>query len=115
LARFRFGSFVRRLRRLGVAGAASLVIVVGAAACGPGAEGKFGQELYEHSCASCHGSDLQGWIGPPLGPGSGAVELTDEQLAGATRIGPGAMPGFARLTDEQIESLVEYLRLRQQE
>lgn len=98
-----------------MAGIASIAIVVAAVGCGEGPEGKFGEVLYEHSCSSCHGADLQGWIGPPLGSGSGAVDLTDEQLAGATRVGPGAMPGFGRLTDEQIDSLVVYLRHRQQD
>ena len=74
----------------------------------------FGADLYSSSCARCHGSDLAGGIGPPLGPGSNAVTLTDEQIIKVTRIGPGAMISFVdRFTDVQLESLVEYLRAEQ--
>jgi mono/diheme cytochrome c family protein len=81
--------------------------------CGRSTDGKFGSELYEISCAGCHGADGQGnVIGPDIASsGSRAArELADDQLAGAIRVGPGAMPGNPRLSDEQIASLVEYLR-----
>jgi len=75
---------------------------------------KFGGDLFSISCAHCHGSDLGGGIGLPLGANSNAATLTDEQIEGVIRIGPGAMPGFGRtLTDTQIASLVDYLRSRQ--
>jgi mono/diheme cytochrome c family protein len=94
--------------------AASLLFVFVAAACsGPGAD-VFGADLYSSSCAHCHGSDLAGGIGPPLGPGSNAAILTDEQIIDVIRIGPGAMTSFGdRFTDVQLESLVEYLRAEQ--
>ena len=94
--------------------AASLVFVFVAAACsGPGND-VFGADLYSSSCAHCHGSDLAGGIGPPLGPGSNAATLTDEQIIDVIRIGPGAMTSFGdRFTDVQLESLVEYLRAEQ--
>ena len=60
--------------------AASLLVVFIAAACsGPGSD-VFGADLYSSSCAHCRGSDLAGGIGPPLGPGSNAAILTDEQI-----------------------------------
>lgn len=94
--------------------AASLVVVFAAAGCsGPGND-VFGADLYSSSCAQCHGSDLAGGIGPPLGPGSNAVALTDEQIIDVIRVGPGAMPSFGdRFTDAQLESLVEYIRIEQ--
>jgi mono/diheme cytochrome c family protein len=87
------------------------VLLVG---CSDASEGKFGDELFGTTCAHCHGSDLAGGVGPPLGLGSGAASLTDEQISGVISVGPGAMPSFAsRLTDDQIESLIDYLREQQ--
>lgn len=49
-----------------------------------------------------------------MGVGSNAASLTDAQIAGVISVGPGAMPSFARnLTDEQVESLIDYLREQQ--
>jgi|AMFO01.1.fsa_nt_gi Cytochrome c, mono- and diheme variants len=81
------------------------------AACSDATSGLTGAALYERACASCHGRDLGGGIGPALGPGSTAdLSLDDAQIAGAIRVGPGSMPPFARLTDAQVASLVRYLR-----
>jgi mono/diheme cytochrome c family protein len=91
--------------------AIGLVAAVLATACGGSTEGMFGQELYETSCAACHGEGGQGagnW--PPVGAGSPSVALSDEQLVGVIRVGPGTMPGYSRLTDGQVDSLVAYLR-----
>jgi len=84
------------------------------AACADRAAGKFGEDLYRLECAGCHGADLQGRIGPAIGPGSNAARnLSDEQLRGVIVVGPGSMPGYSRLSDEQVDSLVAYLRERQ--
>lgn len=69
-----------------------------------------GEDLYLQRCASCHGVGGEGARGPAIGPDSNAVLLTDDQLEGVVRIGPGAMPAFDFLSDEQIDSLVEHLR-----
>lgn len=92
-------------------------MAIALAACGGGPSPEtFGAELYDISCARCHGADLEGGIGGPLDAGSNAAtNLSDDQLAGAIQVGPGAMPGFDRLTDEQVSSLVEYMRERQGE
>jgi len=82
--------------------------------CSDASEGKYGADLFGTTCAHCHGSDLGGGVGPPLGAGSGAASLTDEQIVGVINVGPGAMPAFGgRLSDEQIDSLIDYLRERQ--
>lgn len=89
------------------------VLAVVAASCGRSTEGKIGAELYEISCAGCHGGDGRGSvIGPDIASGQSrsVLELSDEQLAGAIRVGPGAMPGNPRLTDEQVASLVDFIR-----
>lgn len=91
-----------------------VLLAAALAGCGEGAANRFGADLFAPACSHCHGSDLGGGIGPPLGGGSDAESLTDEQIDGVIRIGPGAMPGFGRkLTDPQIASLVDYLRSRQ--
>lgn len=90
-----------------------LVLVFLSAGCGRSTEGKFGPELYEISCAGCHGDRGEGAVlGPAIGTpdSNSAVDLTDEQIFGAIRVGPGSMPGNPNLTDEQIRSLVDYLR-----
>ncbi len=69
---------------------------------------------YKPDCAGCHAVDGSGGTGKPLGSGSETVGLTDEQIASVIRVGPGSMPSFDRLTDEQIDSLVTYIRKLQQ-
>jgi len=92
----------------------AVVALLVLAACGEPTEGKFGEELYEVSCAHCHASDGSGTVAwPPIGAGSDAVDLEDGQIRGVIRVGPGAMPAFPRLTDEQVDSLVEHVRLLQ--
>ena len=93
---------------------ALVLLAVVLAGCGDVSEDKYGEDLFKTSCAHCHGSDLAGGVGPPLGAGSNAASLTDEQIAGVISIGPGAMPSFSgRLSDEQIDSLIYYLREQQ--
>lgn len=88
-----------------------IAFLLAAASCsGPGPD-TFGQELYEQSCAVCHGATGEGTAGrPAIGAGSNAVSLTDDQIRGVMAVGPGAMPSFTRLSQEQIDSLVTYLR-----
>ena len=94
--------------------AAGVLAVFVAVGCSGPSDDVFGAELYESSCAHCHGSDLAGGIGPALGPGSNAVTLTDEKIVDVIRIGPGSMTSFGnRFTDAQLDSLVEHLRLEQ--
>ena len=92
-----------------------MLVAVLIAGCGDRLEGKHGEELYRVGCAHCHGADLTGGLGPPIDARSNSdIGLSNEQLANVIEVGPGAMPGFdRRLTEEQIESLVVYLRLRQ--
>ncbi len=94
------------MRRLGFLAAAALLAATGCAST----EGLLGADLYEQSCAGCHGADGGGGVGPAIGAGSNAENLTDEQIASVIVVGPGTMPGFARLTDEQLDSLVAFIR-----
>ena len=70
-----------------------------------------GQELYERSCATCHGINGEGGIGDEIDKGSNTdLNLTDDQIAGVITVGPGNMPGFSQLTPQQVQSLVLYVR-----
>lgn len=97
-----------RVRRL-----LSLIVIIAlSAACvnrpGPDASGR---EVYLDVCARCHGSDLNGGIGPALGPDSVAAGQADEFLVTAIVDGRGRMPSFRQtLSSEHIERLVEYIR-----
>lgn len=97
--------------RIGVVGLA-LAIASSLAGCGDSLEGKLGGDLYQAGCARCHGPDGSGGIGPAIGTpdSNAAMNLTDDQIRGVIRVGPGRMPAFDRLTDEQVDSLVAYLR-----
>lgn len=88
----------------------TVAIALALSACGGSTEGLMGQELYDRSCGSCHLADGAGLAGPAVGPGSNSVNLTDDQLAAVIRVGPGTMPAFSRFSDEQVDSLVAYLR-----
>lgn len=89
---------------------ALLVAMVGSS-CGVSTEGKFGQELFQVTCATCHSRNLGGGIGPAIGPQSNAATaLSDEQIGNTIRIGPGRMPSFKQLSDDQIDSLITYIR-----
>jgi mono/diheme cytochrome c family protein len=91
---------------------ASLLAVLAVAGCGESLEGKLGADLFRAGCARCHDDDGSGGIGPPIGApeSEAALDLTDEMIRGVIRVGPGRMPSFDRLTDEQVDSLVTFLR-----
>lgn len=73
-----------------------------------------GEEIYLQLCSNCHGAQLEGGLGPGLGPGSNAAGQPDEFLRVAIRDGRGRMPSFSStLGDAQIERLISYLRQEQ--
>lgn len=92
----------------------------------PSAEFEWGESLYEQNCMACHGAEGQGRTGhfPPLeghvpemlAREGGRQYLIDVQLygvAGKTEIQgvsyDGFMPGFERLSDEEIAAILEFL------
>jgi mono/diheme cytochrome c family protein len=98
------------MRRLLLAGILALALLT--AACGESTEGKYGADLYRAACARCHGDEGQGGRGPAIGtPDSNtATTLTDDQIRGVIRVGPGRMPAWPQLADDQVDSLVDHLR-----
>jgi cytochrome c551 len=84
------------------------------AACGGPSADASGAEVYDQVCARCHGADLEGRVGPALGPGSNAASAPDEYLYTTIQRGRGSMPSFSRTLDEgQIDRVVSYLRAQQ--
>ncbi len=89
-----------------------LVSVLALAACtGRPAPDATGQEIFEQLCARCHGSGLQGDVGPALGAGSEIADEPDDFLHMTIERGRGRMPSFRRtLTEEQIDRVIAYIR-----
>ncbi len=70
-----------------------------------------GEEIFLQLCSNCHGANLEGVIGPPLGPGSFAAGQPDGYLRFAIIEGRGRMPSFATsLDDAQLQRLIAFLR-----
>jgi mono/diheme cytochrome c family protein len=77
-----------------------------------------GAELYKTKCASCHGADGKGdtTVGKALKvrdlAGPETQNLHDSELKTLLENGKGKMPAFkGKLTNQQIEDLVQHLRL----
>lgn len=96
-----------------------------------GAEGEpvvSGAQVYSQNCASCHGANGEGGVGPPMDGGSSVETFPDEaahiewvkkgsqpvagQPYGAQgKIATGGMPGFeGSLSEEEIQAVVTYER-----
>ncbi len=68
-------------------------------------------EVFEQTCARCHGISMAGGTGPALGPGSAAETKPDESLLSAITNGRARMPSFRnQLSEPQIRGLVQYIR-----
>jgi mono/diheme cytochrome c family protein len=71
-----------------------------------------GAGVFSERCASCHGSDGGGSVGPQLSDGRVVERFPDvaDQIE-VVRDGRGAMPSFEdRLSEAEIEAVVEYTR-----
>ncbi|MCI0425313.1 MAG: cytochrome c [Actinobacteria bacterium] len=70
-----------------------------------------GEEIYAQLCSNCHGDELEGRIGPSLGPGSEAEAQPDSFLELTILHGRGRMPSFSSTLDaSQLERLIVYIR-----
>lgn len=64
--------------------------------------------VYKQNCLSCHGSELQGRVGPNLQTIGG--KQTEEQIYEVIQKGKGGMPAFEnRLNEEEIGTLAAWL------
>jgi mono/diheme cytochrome c family protein len=110
------GEQSRSLLRGAMARCAIFIGAVVLAGCSGVPADATGPDIYSLSCARCHGSELEGGVGPPLGAGSAAAEKTDDHLVTTISRGAGRMPSFSgALTEDQIVSVVAFLRERQAE
>ncbi len=91
--------------------ATTIALVMVLSGCAASNEYLLGEDLYVRSCATCHGLVGEGGIGDAIDAGTNTdVGLSDEQIAGVITVGPGNMPGYSRLSAEQVDSLVRYVR-----
>lgn len=69
-------------------------------------ESAAGYEIYQQSCASCHGDDLSGGSGPALF----GMDRSVEEIAEIAVDGVGSMPaGIFTGSDEELEDLAEFI------
>lgn len=72
------------------------------------ADAKGAEDMYKSNCASCHGDQMQGGVGPNLQKVGGSLSTT--QIYNQIIKGGGVMPPFkGKLTDEQIVNLTSWL------
>jgi mono/diheme cytochrome c family protein len=95
-------------------GTGLLAATLVAAACGGGGgetqRPTTGRGLYERFCATCHGVDGQGGVGPALVGVAERFPDIDDQIALVTN-GTGRMPAFrGSLSATEIRKVVTYER-----
>jgi putative heme-binding domain-containing protein len=67
-----------------------------------------GKQLFAANCASCHGVDATGQLGPNL---HGVVQRLGEQgVFGIVRNGRGGMPPVSSINDQRVWQVVGYVR-----
>ena len=74
-----------------------------------------GASLYRLNCAACH---VASGAGAAIGTGGTApslMESTPTQVGEAVLIGPGAMPVFGAMTDQNLDDLAAYVVQLQEE
>lgn len=87
-----------------------LLVVVAGCTGRPPAEAT-GEEIYVQLCSNCHGDEMGGGVGPPLGPGSASADQPDTFLEATIVDGRGRMPSFrSSLDDDQLVRLIGYIR-----
>ena len=93
-------------------GAVAFVILLFANNPGGAGSGSVGTQLFAANCASCHGADGSGGIGPQLSGGRVLRDFPNEaDEATFVANGRGIMPGFATaLTPAQLKAVVDYTR-----
>lgn len=83
------------------------------AACGGGGgatvQGQPVADYYQANCATCHGTEREGDVGPALLPGD--LNESDDVYYDIIANGQGGMPSWGdKLTEEEINTLVDFIR-----
>jgi mono/diheme cytochrome c family protein len=91
-----------------------VVVVIFLFANEPGSVGASGPgaQIFQSNCASCHGANGEGGIGPKLAGGAVVTDFPYEQnqIAFVTK-GRGGMPAFGgTLSPQQLKQVVDYTR-----
>lgn len=71
-----------------------------------------GELLFQNKCSMCHGSEGGGSVGVPLNIADFLKTSSDKYLYNTIRLGrPGrVMPSFQTMTDDQVYSIIRYIR-----
>lgn len=109
-------SYVRKILT-GMKLAAAAGVVLALAGCGGGSTG--GDALngptevvavYKANCVSCHGSELQGRVGPNTNLQKVGARMSNSDIIRQIEQGEGSMPDFKdRLSAEEIAGLAKWL------
>ena len=67
-----------------------------------------GQTLYMTHCKGCHGADMKGGVGPDIS--FRVKKYRNDQVANIIRKGAPPMPAFSFLSEQQISSIVAYVK-----
>lgn len=66
--------------------------------------------VYKANCVSCHGSDLQGRVGPNTNLQQVGSRMSEQDIVQQLQQGDESMPAFKdRLTEEEIAGLAAWL------
>lgn len=98
---------------------ASAGLMLALAACGGGGDTEGGSALegpsgavsvYKANCVSCHGTGLQGRVGPATNLQKVGSRMSASEITQQLEKGEGSMPAFKdRLTPEEIAGLSDWL------
>ena len=87
----------------------TIFLLVSACTSEPTQELSSGKQIYEARCSACHGSNLEGRVGPALDTASPAASMPDSYWIQTITKGKGSMPA-QRLTDQEVELVIEYIK-----
>ena len=84
------------------------IVLAGVASRAARAQANIGKMVFDQACASCHGSDATGSLGPALVP----FELSDQDLIAVVRAGGAQMRPMASrdIADDDVRAVAVYLR-----
>lgn len=65
------------------------------------------EEIYSGNCASCHGGNLEGGMGPSLE--TVGANMSETEIADVIKNGRGQMPAITQLQDDEVQELASWL------